>query len=119
MKNDSNLLLQEQLFIIKSRVLYLLIISAFFLLEGCYHARINAPGEPATEYNKVTVHSIAWGLVQENPIPDDCVSGAIDEVRVTTNLGYSLINVITLGFWKPMDIEWRCAKTPPPVPDEI
>jgi len=101
------------------KLFYLIIISGLLLLEGCYHVRVNAPGEPATEYNKTTVHSIAWGLVQENLIPDDCLSGALDEVRVSTNFGYSLINVITLGFWKPMDIEWRCAKTPPPVPDEI
>jgi hypothetical protein len=59
-----------------------------------------------------------WGLLQENPEPDDCISGALDEVRYSTNFGYSLINVATLGIWHPIDVEWRCAKTPPPFPDE-
>jgi hypothetical protein len=119
MKNDTPVLLLMSLDAIKNKILLMLMVSGIFLFDGCYHTRINAPGEPATEYVKVTVHSIAWGLVQENPVPDDCLSGAIDEVRVTTNFGYTLINIATLGFWQPMDIEWRCAKTPPPVPDEI
>jgi hypothetical protein len=40
----------------------------------------------------------------------------MQEVRVTTNFGYAVLTVVTLGIWSPMEIEWRCAKQPPPNP---
>lgn len=82
------------------------------LTTGCYHYRVIAPDpDPATEYEKRTVHSLFWGLLQARDISaDDCLSNALDEVRVSTNLGYSAISVATLGIWMPMDVRWRCAK---------
>ncbi|MCC5905431.1 MAG: hypothetical protein JJU13_04450 [Balneolaceae bacterium] len=84
------------------------------LVTGCYHYRVIAPDpEPATEYEKRTVHSLFWGLMQARDISaDDCLSNALDEVRITTNLGYSIVSVATLGIWMPMDMRWRCAKEP-------
>ncbi|GEM_PF-2082231 len=98
---------------------YLLLIFLLFLIilplsTGCYHYRVIAPDpEPATEYEKRTVHSLFWGVMQARDISaDDCLSNALDEVRVTTNLGYSIVSVATLGIWMPMDMRWRCAKEP-------
>jgi hypothetical protein len=98
---------------------YLLLIFLLFLIilplaAGCYHYRVIAPDpEPATEYEKRTVHSLFWGLMQARDISaDDCLSNTLDEVRVTTNLGYSIVSVTTLGIWMPMDMRWRCAKEP-------
>lgn len=102
-----------------SRWLMVVVLTACITFEqGCYHTRINAKGEPATDYRKETIHTLAWGLVQENPEPDDCLSGTLDEVRVSTNFGYCLITVATLGFWCPMEVEWRCAKVTPATPVE-
>ena len=68
------------------------------------------------------MHNLFWGLAIKpknglNPpncaAPDPAVG--FHEVRVTTNLGYSIITVVTLGIWSPMKVEWQCAK--PCVPD--
>jgi hypothetical protein len=88
--------------------------------QGCYHFRVTAPNPtPATDYEKRTLYSFAWGLVQQNVPAQDCASNALDEVRVTTNFGYVLISVVTLGIVVPVDVEWRCAKEPiPSTPDQ-
>jgi hypothetical protein len=95
-----------------------------FAFQGCYHFRVSsAEFDPSTNYQHKTVHSLFWGLVQEREngidvVTDDCDSLKIhkmDEVRVTTNYGYALITVVTLGIWCPMEIEWKCAK---PCPQE-
>src|SRR5262249_42254673 len=75
-----------------------------------------------TAYRQKTVHSLFWGLVQQNvepPTTNNCVSHGMQEVRVTTNLGYALLTVVTLGIWSPLEIEWRCAKQPPPNPGPV
>lgn len=92
----------------------LLIILILFFLNGCYHYRVIAPDpDPATDYESRVAHSLFWGLLQARDISaDDCLSNALDEVRVTANLGYSVISVATLGIWMPMNVQWRCAKEP-------
>ena len=82
---------------------------------GCYHYRVTVPEtDPVTEYESKTMHTFFWGLVNdpEKQAAYDCVSNSIDEVRVSTNYGYALITVVTLGIWVPMDVEWRCGKVP-------
>ncbi len=98
----------------------LFITVAFLTAQGCYHTRIIASDSPATDYEKHTMYALAWGLVQTNVLPDSChcPSNALAEVRYSSNLGYSLITVITLGFWSPVEVEWRCAKMPAPQPHE-
>jgi hypothetical protein len=84
--------------------------------QGCYHYRVIVPQPtPATEYEKKTSHALFWGLVQDETITNNCVSNTLDEVRVTTNMGYVLVSVLTLGIWVPLEVEWRCAKAPPRV----
>lgn len=82
--------------------------------HGCYHYRVIATESAATEYEKRTVYSLFWGLAQENIPASDCLSGGINEVRVSTNFGYALVSVATLGIVVPLDMEWRCAKEAPP-----
>jgi len=93
------------------------VIVVVLLIQGCYHVRINtAHYDPSTNYESKTVHTLFWGLVQEDVIAKNCdaleVKG-LDEVRVTTNYGYSLITVLTLGIWCPTQIEWKCSKPCP------
>ncbi|MEO5928296.1 MAG: hypothetical protein ABIR47_00045 [Candidatus Kapaibacterium sp.] len=83
-------------------------------LQGCYHTRLMTNAAPATDYHHTTSNSLFWGLVQDNVVPDNCPNGSMQEVRVTSNLGYSLITVVTLGIWSPIDVEWRCAKRDAP-----
>ena len=93
------------------------LIFALVFNAGCYHSRIlTSHNDPSTSYNKKTVNSFFWGLVQHDVIATDCDAlklKSIDEVRVSTNLGYALITVITLGIWCPMEIEWKCPKPCP------
>ena len=87
------------------------------VLTGCYHYRVAVPDPSvATEYQRRTTHALFWGLVQENITAADCLSNSINGVRVTTNLGYALLALVTLGIWMPMEIEWRCGKEASPSP---
>ena len=89
------------------------------LNQGCYHYRVSSVNfDPSTSYNRKTVHSYLWGAFQKRTngidvVTDNCDSlkiNKLDEVRVTTNFGYALITVATLGIWCPVQIEWKCAK---------
>jgi len=103
----------------RSTLCLLLVTAAIIAGSGCYHTRVFTTGQPATAYTQQTVHSLFWGLVQQNvepPTTNNCVSNSMQEVRVTTNFGYAVLTVVTLGIWSPMEIEWRCAKQPPPSP---
>jgi len=91
--------------------LFLLLI---LIAPSCYHYRVVVPDpDPATDYESRIAHSLFWGLIQSKDISaDDCLSNALDEVHVTTNLGYSIISVATVGIWMPVNIQWKCAKEP-------
>lgn len=82
------------------------------LCAACYHYRVRPPRpDPATEYRSRTTVALIWGAVQPDVRAADCtVSNAIDEVRVTTNVAYTLVTVVTLGLVAPLQVEWRCAK---------
>lgn len=96
----------------------LLIAVALLLLggQGCYHYRVTTDDRPATEYEKKTVHNLLWGLLTQDAPAADCVgegkSNGLSEVRISTNLGYLIISVATVGIWVPLDVEWRCARLP-------
>jgi len=98
------------------------LIPFLFFNNGCYRYRVMAPDfDPATEYESQTMHSLFWGLAQTKALrPPNCAAGnGLDEVRVTTNFGYALITVATLGIWCPMKVEWRCAKPCAPEPGSL
>ena len=93
------------------------LVLAIVLLSSpaCYHYRVQAPQpNPATEAQKDTRWSFFWGLVQDKEWRADLCqpSNALDEVKVSTNLGYAFLTVITLGIVTPMNLEYRCAKQP-------
>jgi len=91
----------------------------------CYHYRAGvseAAAPRATDrYTGEVVWSLAWGLLQETPVVncDVPLAGAdtlrlpAAEVRVSTNLGFVLVTVATLGFAAPARVEWKCAKEKP------
>jgi len=89
------------------------------VLQSCYHYRISAPNNlPSTETESTVMHGFFWGLAvkPKNGLkPQNCEPHdmALYQVQVTSNLGYSLITVVTLGIWSPMKVEWQCAKPCP------
>ena len=90
---------------------------------GCYHVRVIVPQpDPGTEYKKKTVQNLAWGILpkKKDLAATNCLgSTRLDEVRTSSNLGYSFLTVGTLGFWSPAQIEWRCTKPFEPSDDVI
>lgn len=99
----------------RRRALGLLLVATLVGSTGCYHYRVVVPGpDPATDYQQRRVDAFFWGLVQEDVPATDCLSNALDEVRVTTNVGYLAASVLSLGLWVPLDVAWRCAKAPSP-----
>ncbi|MBN8230850.1 hypothetical protein JYK02_25365 [Corallococcus macrosporus] len=86
------------------------------LSSACAHYRVQAPGAAgasATEAQGEVLWSLGWGLVQERPRVDNCQDQALAEVTQSTNVGFALISVLTLGLAMPQRVEWRCAKAQP------
>jgi hypothetical protein len=92
---------------------------------NCYHYRaaVSEAAAPRAvdHYTGEVVWSLAWGMVQETPVVNcdiplagtDTLKLPVAEVRVSTNLGFVLVTVATLGFAAPARVEWKCAKAKP------
>ncbi len=92
-----------------------LLCSLVIMFSSCYNYRIATQAQGGAEVSKTTAHSFFWGLLQKpptisTPICDSLDVNGLAEVTMKTNLGYSLINVATLGIWCPMRVEWKCGK---------
>ncbi len=99
---------------------------------ACYRTHLLAPEpDPVVTACRRTVHTLAWGLLTRDTRSTHCEAGApdavatvceqsnaIDQVRVSSNFGFALLTVVTLGFWSPVQLEWHCAKPVEP-PGEI
>jgi hypothetical protein len=91
-----------------------MIVTGVLLLEGCAHHRlvVREPNPPDQYYHSVTSNALAWGAVEEQRVADKCETSLLSEVRVRTSLLQSLATVLTLGFWQPSRVEYRCSKAP-------
>ena len=102
------------IYIFNKNVKIIALLISILAIQGCYHYHVSTSKfDSSTGYQRKTVHSIGWGLTQKNVIANNCDSiriNSLDEVRVSTNLGFALITICTVGFWCPMTIEWKCAK---------
>jgi hypothetical protein len=79
--------------------------------SGCYHYRIMpANTAPADDGHSTTKHAFFWGLLQERAEEPNCQGNGASEIVASTNFGYALISVATLGIWVPLTLEWKCAK---------
>lgn len=94
----------------------ILLLICLLSLTSCYTYRVATRAQAGTEMNRrVVANSFFWGLVQSpkeiaTPICDSLNINGMAVVQVKSNLGYSLITVLTLGIWSPMQIEWKCSK---------
>jgi len=90
---------------------------------GCYHYQVAAAGpagaNPSTFPQSATLHAVLWGLVQDQTLEQVCAQDeALARVRTTSNFGYTLLTVVTLGIWAPVQVEYACAN-PTPAPGTI
>lgn len=105
-----------------NRVRGLILVSALLFGQACnVYTRTYVTAVPAAsaDWTKREVKdSFFWGLLQDDVkvMPSDCPSNAIHTVRHTTNFGYALLTVVTLGIWTRSIIEYKCAKEPAPAP---
>jgi hypothetical protein len=67
----------------------------------------NNPADVA--YKKKVLTSLWWGKI-DNPqrLADSCGNAGLDEIKISTNIGYSLLHVVTLGFLNKVKVEWKC-----------
>jgi hypothetical protein len=92
---------------------FFLIVAFSLTVQSCYHYRLlNTNSDPTTEYQKKVMWSYCWGLVNKPQayVVPNCDKTAIDEVRVTTTFGNTLLTLITLGIVCPVSVEWKCHK---------
>lgn len=100
------------------------VIAAVFMLhlacfESCSTTRIMAETDcdsfANNPVNEKTTWSFLWGLVQPADINPQCDSrfNHLNKVSAKTNLGYSLISIVTLGIVIPQHVEWCCAPYTP------
>jgi hypothetical protein len=102
------------------------LLAAVLAISGCqaYHVyqiggtRQREQGnQPSTEWKQKRLNSFFWGGVRQDLAVDDCQDAdgtrfGIEEVKVETGLGYVLASSLTLGFWVPIKVGYRCAKPP-------
>jgi hypothetical protein len=91
--------------------------------ESCSITRIVAETDCDTfvnnPVNDKTTWSFFWGLVQPSDINPQCDTrfNHLNKVTVKTNLGYSIISVVTLGIVIPQHVQWCCAPYSPSTQD--
>ncbi|MEH6757599.1 MAG: hypothetical protein V7676_08810 [Parasphingorhabdus sp.] len=89
-----------------------LVLIGAVLLSACAEHRLVVQ-RPNPDGEQAIVHSNAFFLPKGQPRNvAACQTNLIDEVRVHTNIGQSLLSVLTLGFYQPATIEYFCAKIP-------
>jgi hypothetical protein len=88
--------------------------AVLLLLDGCaYHRLVTKRPNPADQtYHPVETSALAWGASEERRVAEKCETSLLSEVRVRTSLAQALATVLTLGFWQPSRIEYRCSKAP-------
>ena len=87
-------------------------------VRGCYHYQVAAAGpagaNPSTFPQSTTLRAVFWGLVQDQALTRVCTQDeALERVRTTSNFGYTLLTVVTLGLWAPVQVEYACANPTP------
>ena len=89
-----------------------LAVLAIVILPGCanYQTRV-ADGKPLDDqaYQGGTMHALLWGAYVDPEImsAESCKRGLYDVVAENNYL-YSLVSVVTLGIWMPLDVSYRC-----------
>ncbi len=88
---------------------------ALLLLAGCAQHRLTVPvPNHGDQYvHRSTSHALAWGAIEDPKKAERCAAtNVMSEVRVRTSLWQALATVVTLGFWQPAEVEYKCAKLP-------
>jgi hypothetical protein len=104
----------------KKTLLLPVFISVFLLsnsMQSCskYTVTTNYNNTADLVYQKRVATTYFWGIVNKphTVVDTTCGKCGLSEVKVTSGLGYSVINVVTLGIVHIVRIETKCQKDPP------
>ena len=96
---------------------YLLLIVYGTSLQSCSKYTVTTSQRNPADliYKKRVAASYLWGIINKphSVVDTTCGRGGLSEVKVTSNFGYSLIHVATLGIVHLVKIETKCQKEPP------
>lgn len=99
--------------------IYFLLMIAWAPLQGCSKYTVTTSNrDPADVYYKKRIAaSFFWGIINnpKNITDTACGKSGLSDVKVTSNVGYSLLNVVTLGIVHLVKVEWKCQKEKPVV----
>lgn len=79
---------------------------------GCSTYQIQVPQQVGVSNHQEVAWSFAWGLAPAQP-KINCLSGALVEVKVESNLAFDLLTIATLGLASPKRVSWACAPARP------
>ena len=86
-------------------------------LPGCSKYTVTTTQKNPSDivYKKFHGASYFWGIINkpQTIVDTTCGRAGLSEVKVTSNFGYSLIHVVTLGIVHLVTIECKCQKEPP------
>lgn len=97
--------------------MYFLLAVYFVPLQSCskYPVTTSQKNPADIVYKKKVAATYFWGIINKphSVIDTTCGTAGLAEVKITTNPGYSLLNIVTLGIVNLVKIEWKCQKEPP------
>lgn len=97
---------------IETRITAVLMFAAVLAFAaGCATYQVRMPDSDPIErnYRRGTMHSLAWGTwYAPQVMTAECRGEGINDVRVRRNFLHDLASVVTLGFWMPIEAEFRC-----------
>jgi hypothetical protein len=102
---------------ILSIAIYLLIIFCSTGLQSCSKYTVTTSYRNTSDiiYKKRIATSYLWGILNKPStiIDTTCSKCGLSEVKITSGIGYSIINVVTLGIVHIVKIETKCQKDLP------
>lgn len=88
-------------------------------LQGCSKYTVTTSNRDPADiyYKKKLAASFFWGIINnpKNVVDTACGKAGLSDVKFTTNVGYSLLHVVTLGIVNLVRVEWKCQKEEPVV----
>ena len=97
--------------------LYLVLISLCAPTQSCskYTVTTSYKNTADITYKKKVAATYFWGIINKphSVVDTTCGKAGLSEVKVTTNFGYSLLTVVSLGIVNLVKIETKCQKEGP------
>src|SRR4051812_20938212 len=101
----------------KSPLYFLLVLSLAVTIitanSSCVHYTITTTeSNPADiAYKEKVVKALWWGKINvPQRLVDSCGDAGLDEVKISSNFGYTLLHLLTLGIVHKVKIQWKCHK---------